>query len=272
MESNAISYRVLESKDEGAVKELIRTVFSQFLGGNYWDWKYKRNPGFDPKLVAVAEKDGRIVGCNHWLIRDLSFPGELPVRTVLGADIAVSPEQRRKGIGKSLLLFLRSSETFKNKGALISYMFPNPDMINPLYRPSAFYIPAPSRNACYVKILNWDKLAAKLEKVNSRIRLDADLQERMADLNFQLLFKIENSPPLPLKISKDGIEISENARDDPNITFRISLETLESLRGAKKKMFILLKAWVTGKLRIRGNLRKLIKLSRNLWIYSLIFG
>jgi len=269
---SAYAYRTLRSKDEGALKALVKNAFSDFLEGDYWDWKYKRNPTFDPSLVAVAEKDGEIVGCNHWLIRDLKFSNKHVIRAVLGADITVSPQHRRQGIGKSLLLFLRSSKAFKEKKAVISYMFPNPELINPLYRPSAFYVPAPNKTASYVKILNWNRLKKRLETINKRIKSDQELREKASKLNMKVLFQIGEAPNLPLKISDEGIKIDETNPKNTHVIFKIDLATLESLKGAKNKTYKLLKAWFTGKLKIKGNFSDMIKLYRNFWIFSEIFS
>lgn len=266
------SYRVFRGEDEGSVKALVKGSFSGFLEGEYWDWKYGENPGFDPSLIAVAEKDGKVVGCNHWLVRDLKFSEALAIRTVLGADLTVSPEHRRRGIGRSLLLFLRSSKAFKEKGAVISYMFPNPEMISPLYRPSAFYISAPSRTTRYVKILNWGRLKKRLESVNRRVKADEELLERVTSLNMRILFQISEAPPLVLKMGDEGVEVEETNREHSDVAFSLDLATLEALKGAENKTYKLLRAWLTGKLKIRGSLSKLIKLYRNFWIFQEIFG
>ena len=272
VQNSDYSYRVLKSKDESAVKALVKNAFRGFLEGDYWDWKYKNNPNFDPSLVAVAEKDGEIVGCNHWLVRDLEFSDKLVIKAVLGADITVDQKHRRRGIGKALLLFLRSSKVFKEKNALISYMFPNPEMVNPLYRPSAFYVSAPSITTSYTKILNWNKMKKRLESINRRIEFDQELREKVSDLNMAVLFQIGEAPPLPLKISDKGVEIDETTLENARVIFKIDFTTLESLKGAKHKIFRLLAAWLKGKLKIRGSLSSLIRLSRNFWIFQEIFG
>jgi GNAT superfamily N-acetyltransferase len=271
-EGSDYSYRVLRAGDDREVKALVKAVFGGFLGGDYWDWKYRHNPYFDPSLVAVAEKDGKIVGCNHWLVRDLKFSDALVVRAVLGADIAVSPEHRRQGLGKSLLLFLRSSKTFARKKVVMSYMFPNPEMIESLYRPSAFYVPTPSSMVSYVKILNWNKLKQRLESTNKRLGSCEKLRRKASKLNVRVLFEIEESPPLPLRISDGRIEIDEANKEKPDVVFRIDLKTFESLRGARNKTWRLVKAWLWGRLEIKSGLLSLFKLYRNSWIFNEIFS
>jgi GNAT superfamily N-acetyltransferase len=258
--------------DEDGVKSLIKRVFGGFLEGDYWGWKYERNPNFDPSLVVVAEEGGKIVGCNHWLVRDLKFSGGSHIKTVLGADIAVDPEHRRKGIGKSLLLYFRSSKAFRDKQVVFSYMFPNPDVINPLYRPAAFYIKSPNFTARYAKILNWNKFRKRLEAVNKRIMLDDGLRVKVAALNMGVLFRIKDAPALALKLDGEGIRIDDDVEKNPDVVFSIGLGTLNGLGSSKRKFFGLIKAWLSGKLGINGSLRSLVKLSRNLWVFSEILG
>jgi len=265
-------YSVLRTEDEDAVKALVKNVFSGFLEGDYWDWKFKRNPDFDPSLVVVAEKDGAIVGCNHWLVRELRFSSKLKARTILGADIAVDTKHRRQGIGKSLLLFLRSSEAFKEKGAVLSYMFPNPDMINPLYRPAVYYIAAPNKTTRYTKVLNWSKLKKRLEILNRRLSTDNVFKEKMSSLKIKAVFKIGEAPVLPLRIDERGVEVNEAVIENTDVTFRIDLATLQSIGGAKHKTLRLIKAFLQGKLKVTGKLSTIVRLYRNFWIFREIFS
>ncbi len=260
-------FRVLKNEDEDSVKALIKRVFSGFLDGDYWEWKYKRNPDFDSSLVVIAEKNGEIVGCNHWLVRDLKLSGDLAVKAVLGADVAVDSRHRRRGIGKSLLLFLRSSKAFKRKKAVISYMYPNPDVINPLYKPAAFYIAAPNLTTRYAKILSWDKVGKRIEKVNRRIRSDRELQAKMSGLRLNVLFQIDGAPPLPLRLAESGLEIDEAVVADPDVVFSVDLGTLLSLGRVKRKVFGLIRAWLSGRLQIKGSLGDLVRLYRNFWFF-----
>ena len=69
--------------DEVAFEELLRGTFRSFRQSNYWTWKYKLNPNFDPALVVLAEENGKLIGCNHWVIRDIKISSNLSVKGVL---------------------------------------------------------------------------------------------------------------------------------------------------------------------------------------------
>lgn len=83
---------------------------------------------FDPCLVAIAEENGKIVGCNHWLLRDIKVSSSSVGSAILSGDLAVHPNHRKRGIGTSLLLFLRSSSLSNARGAVLTYMFANPGL------------------------------------------------------------------------------------------------------------------------------------------------
>jgi hypothetical protein len=72
-EKNDYSCRVFRCEDEEEVRQLTKNVFNIFLDGEFWIWKYKLNPSFNPSLVMVAERDGVIIGCNHWLLRNFKL-------------------------------------------------------------------------------------------------------------------------------------------------------------------------------------------------------
>ena len=111
-----------------------------------WFWKYRLNPNFDNSLVVIAEKDGKLVGSNYWLLRDLKLSSNTQVKAALGADIAVHPDYRGQGIGTELIRFPRLSGAFKEKGILVSYMFGRPELNKRFYSPAAGYIVAPNEH------------------------------------------------------------------------------------------------------------------------------
>jgi len=50
---------------------------------------------FDPCLVAIAEENGKIVGCNHWLLRDIKVSSSSVGSAILSGDLAVHPNHRK---------------------------------------------------------------------------------------------------------------------------------------------------------------------------------
>jgi len=259
--------RAFNDKDEESVKQLVENIFERFLGGKYWDWKYKLNPNFDPSLVAVAERDGKIIGCNHWLPRELKISASAKAKAVLGADIAVNPEYRGLGIGKSLLLFLRSSQAIRDKGVILSYMFANPNLSKHLYRPVAGYIQAPTATVSYFKLLSWSKLNDRIKVVNENVN-----RERLEKVDLKIRFQLSGAPPLLIELGKNGVKVSERDFKNANVTFTSDLSTLSILKEKKGRKRNLIRALLTGKLKIRGSLFNLFSFYRSFWLIEEIFS
>lgn len=258
--------RAFNDEDEGYVKELVENAFRGFLNGKYWDWKYKLNPNFEPSLVAVAEKNGKIVGCNHWLIRELKISGSTEVKAVLGADIAVSPEYRGRGIGKSLLLVLRSSQAIRDKGVILSYMFADPNLSKHFYKPVAGYISAPTTTVSYFKLLSWRKLKDRIKILNKIKR------KRLEKLDLKIRFHLFGAPQLLLELNKNGVRVSERNFRNANVTIISDLSTLSILKEKKNRKRNLIRALLTGKLKIKGSFFSLFRFYRSFWLIEEIFS
>lgn len=259
--------RAFNDKDEGYVKELVENTFRGFLNGKYWDWKYKLNPNFDSSLVAVAEKNGKIVGCNHWLLRELKISGSTEVKAVLGADIAVSPDYRGRGIGKSLLLFLRSSQAIRDKGVILSYMFADPNLSKRFYKPVAGYISAPTTTVSYFKLLSWRKLKDRIKILNEKIE-----KERFEKFDLKIRFHLFGAPQLLLELNKNGVRVSERNFKNANVTIISDLSTLSILKEKKNRKRNLMRALLTGKLKIKGSFFSLFRFYRSFWLIEEIFS
>jgi len=137
--------------------------------------------------VVVAENNGEVVGCNHWLPRNLKLSSSLKVKAMLAADIAVRADYQRNGVGKSLMLFLRSSGDLKEKKASIICMFANPKLSKSFHTPTGRYVPAPDKTVSYYKVLmNWKKLREHIDFLNE-VKYEA---LKKSKVKLRVLFKI----------------------------------------------------------------------------------
>lgn len=266
--------RAFACDDEEKVKELVKNVFGDFLDGEFWNWKYKRNPGFDPGLVMVAERNGALVGCNHWLLKNFMLSPSLEINAVLGADIAVDPACRSLGVGKALLHSLRSSESVKAKKPSVIFIFADPSLAKRFHNPKGGYFPAPSRTSFYFKILHWRKLEANVHRLNEQIAA-GKFKDRLSKFELNVLFKISNAPQLHFSLTETGItvgEIGQSHNRKPEVTITADLDTLQKVGSRKRRYLNIFKALLTGKLKINGSPRKLIALYKNIWILQEIFS
>ncbi|UCS94287.1 GNAT family N-acetyltransferase [Echinicola marina] len=101
-----IKYRLIQKKDNQAVKELIQNVFVEFdaprEGTVFADPEMEDLHGLferTPQSVFwLAEADGEVLGCCG------IFPTEgLPIKVAELVKFYLSPQSRGKGIGKELL-------------------------------------------------------------------------------------------------------------------------------------------------------------------------
>lgn len=257
-------FRIFSPKDSRAVRELIKTTFHDFLDGNYWDWKYLLNPDFDPSLVAVAEKNGEIIGCSHWIPRKIKITEDVKVNSILGCDLTVKTEHRGQGIAKGLLLQRRTQETFRNRKIVLIYHFTNVNLAKKLHIPLLGYTGVKLSVKQYYKITSWKKLMSFVEEKNIGQAFYEEIPSKIRDLNFVILFRIIGAPPLALRFSKGKIEVSEEKCEDADVIVEGNISAFTSFLGVKKIKWQLLKAILKRKLKIKGKPWKLIKAYRNL--------
>ena len=260
--------RTLREEDDEAVRELVESTFGSFLRGKFWDWKYLWNPWFDRSFVAVAEEGEKIVGCNHWLLRRLKLSDSIVVDGALGADIAVSPEYRKRGVGRALIRFLRSQH--KDWKLALMYMFANPELRKRFHTPVGGYIPAPGGTALYTKILNWNKVKKNATAFNEKVKL-GEFGDRLGKVDLTVVFRVRGAPPLCLHVDGKGVEadVSEGRAD---VTVTSDVGTLSEIKGQEGSRWGMIGALLTGRLKFRGSLRKMFALYRNMWVFREILS
>ena len=262
------SYREFREQDEQALKELLKTGFPLFLKNEYWDWKYKKNPNFDPSLVALAEKDEKIVGCNHWLARGLKLSSQVTVRTALAGDLLVHCEHRGQGIAAELLQVLRASEVVKNKGITLCYMFAPLKLNKRLYSPVAGYVAAPNSTSTYKIFFSCQELKKRLKLIDSHIKSNKKLMAKLQGLEMCVLFRLKGVPVFALYIESDGGCLDEGEVKNPDVVIEGTLPLSSSIFDGAIGVSDLLKAWMTGKFKIRKGALKIFKLRKAFKVFQ----
>lgn len=266
--SDSYVCRTFRKGDETAVKKLVESTHTIFSTGNFWDWKYLQNPRFDPSFVAVAEEDGKIVGCNHWLPRKVKLTDSIVVDSMLGAGIAVAPEYRRMGVGRALIRFLRSQHNDRKPS--IMYMFADPELRKHFHAPVGGYVPAMGGTASYIKILKWHKVEMNVVNFNERVKR-GEFKNRLAKVDLTVAFKVHGAPPLCLHLDSSGVKtIVSGERADVTITS--DLVTSSIIKSEQRGIRILIKHLLTRRLKLRGSLRNLLVAYRNIWVFREIMG
>jgi hypothetical protein len=245
------AFRKFQSGDEVALESLLKSIFPRFKEGNFWAWKYKMNPTFEDSLVALALKDGELIGCNYWMQRDLKLLDNLQVKAALGADIAVNPNHRRFGIGKELLRYPRVSGAFKEKNLLLSYMFGRPELSKRFYKPAAGYIIAPNNTVTYRKLFNCRHLIEKFEEINRTVNSNVEMKLSLKKLTMCVSFKIRGAPEFSLHVEPEQIFLEEGKAKNCDMIIEGNLPLSALTIGDTIGLVDLIKLFLTGKVKIK---------------------
>jgi predicted N-acetyltransferase YhbS len=255
-------YRKFRDEDEAALEELLRNTFPSFKENNLWLWKYKLNPSFKSSLVILAEKDGEIVGCNYWMLRELKLLSNLHVKVALGADIAVHPKHRGFGVGTELMRYPRIYGAFKEKGVLLSYMFGRPELSKKFYEPAAGYTVAPNCTLTYKKLFNCNQLKDRFQKIDQAVKSNEELKRKLKDLAMCISFKLKGAPEFSVHIEPEMVYLNEGKAEKPDVIIEGSLPLSSLVLTGTVGTGDLVKAWLTGKFKIKKGLRHIFKIRK----------
>jgi predicted N-acetyltransferase YhbS len=258
----------LREEDDEAVKRLVESTFSGFLGGRFWDWKYLQNPSFDRSFVAVAKQGADVVGCNHWLLRRVKLSDSVVVDGVLGADIAVRPEYRKRGVGRALMNFLRSKHG--DRSLALMYMFANPELRRHFHTPIGGYVPTPGGTALYTKILNWNKVKRNVAAFNERVKL-GEFGDGLAKVDLTIVFKVRGAPPLCLHVDSRGVD-ADVSGERADVSVSSDVATWSKIKEKEVGALRLVGLTLAGRLKFRGGLRKMWAVYRNMWVFREILS
>jgi hypothetical protein len=157
-----VNVRFYREDDIIGITGLLASIFPNWPGytlktsiQDHWKWKHQDNPY--GSIVAVADINGEIIGCDHEQIRKIKI-GNKNMLCGLGADTAVSPEYRGRGIFSSMLK-IKEKKLEELKIELLYSITYNPILIQSFKKNNRPAFPA-NITPMY-KILNIDRYAEK---------------------------------------------------------------------------------------------------------------
>ena len=249
--------RSFESGDEGQVIDVVTKAFDA-LSKDLWVWKYLENPGFDRSLVFIAENNGEVIGCMHYLPRELKISRSLKVKGALGADFAVRPDYRGRGIGSSMLRFSRSSGVLEKKGIVLTFGFVDHRRAK-FYRRNIESVTIPVSTVMYKKFFDASPIERRLLSLSRLVETESMLLKELRESNISVLFRLVGVPPFMLKVEDGEISIDGEETAHPDVTVEGDPYLLESFYDGDKGILDLMIGVLKGKIRIRGGVRKIFK-------------
>ena len=261
--------RTFVSDDEQSVKALVDITLEKTWGTDYWNWKYKSNPGFDPLFIAVAEINGKIIGCNHWIPCSLKLTDTLNVSAVLGADLVVDPAYRGKGVATNLMRFLRSStnDAIKKKEIVVSYSMTGNIQLNKNFFNRSFgYVPIKNNWITYYKLLNLRDIQKKIDSYTKSKPINLASNQKM-----RILFNIKGMPRFILNIDENSIDLAEKDFSQAGVVLTADLKAVNLIKN-EHGLLNLLKMLLSRKIKVRGGPKEIIRLYRNRELLLKVLG
>jgi predicted N-acetyltransferase YhbS len=160
-----LKFRNYLDGDERQIVELLNKSFSNWGTISDWKRKYRQSPNFDPKLVLVGEDGGRIVGCVHYVRRDVKFKDGF-LHAYVGGDGATLPGYAGKGVFSKGLR--RLYEEVKRRNGSVVYGF-NAEGIHADFYRRKFGELGPYRPRVLIKILDFEKLVLSIMPAANRL-------------------------------------------------------------------------------------------------------
>jgi len=249
------SLRRLRAKDEDEAMKLLKTTVN--CSTAFWVWKYKLNPDFNPSFGAVLENNEKLVGCAYWLPRHLKIFNPAAVGAVLGADLAIQPEHRGRGLSKALISF--EDKVLEKSDILISYGLVDPKLVERVHGPTIGLVNITTSTSVYRKYFDCSVIRKQVSSLNKIIESDRKQRAKLAEMNVCILFRLTGFPPFLIKIGPDRIHVKEDNLSNPHLKIEGDAGVLVSFIKDRSKIIDFVKALLTRKIKISGNILRLAK-------------
>jgi len=257
MEKRNYRIRTYREGDEEKIVEMHPSMRAidrdRELGIEYWTWRNKLSPYFDPSLIVVAEENGKVIGCGHAQVRNLRISQSLTIRATQPADLFIRPEHRRRGIATELTSVVRKN--VRERGAIVLFGVTSPLTFSQFYSKRSidpvFMIPRYLYcKTSYIKKLNCASFERKALLINKILSERPEIRNELIKLNLTMLFRLKGFPPFVLEISQGIVSIKEG---EP--VYKPNVVVTASRLSSSTKMLTLIKMFFSGDVKVRGLLR-----------------
>ncbi|HKZ94611.1 MAG TPA: GNAT family N-acetyltransferase [Candidatus Bathyarchaeia archaeon] len=243
--------------DEKPMIDLMKETFG--FSAEFWKWKHRLYPNFNPASITIAEIDGRIVGTSSWIPRELKISSNITARSALGGDTAVDPSFRGRGVGSAVMEFFYQ-EALRN-GIVVVSGFATPEVARKFYAPLGSILMNDSTTT-YVKLMNCGQLTEKILSAKDR---NAAVETDFHEPEMVIHFNLSGAPPFLISLKNSKIhleEITETTLANPKITVRGDLSIIIPVLQGEKGMWDVVKLILRRKIKTKGVIRHAITLLR----------
>jgi hypothetical protein len=237
-----------DNPEARAVAAMVDGTFD-YYGEPYWEWKYA-DPGGPDALIMIADEEGDVVGCNHYLVMPYQLGGERTLTGVAAADQYVNPDLRRRHIASDLTLESRMviSETRPDADFVVMFTWQE---LGTHYEKLLGYTKLKPGYRQWSKRLAWKPQLERLAEANAAL---VARHPNLARVSHQLRIEVKGSPPLDLEVGPEGF--TPGTSDDlPRPRLRVAGPDALSFGRSKLPLFWAIAAIVTGRWRLWGSAR-----------------
>jgi predicted N-acetyltransferase YhbS len=256
--------RTYREGDEKKIVEMLPSMRvidrDRELGIEYWTWKNKLSPYFDPSLIVVAEENKEVIGCAHAQVKNLKISDRLIIRATQPADLFIRPEHRRRGVATEITSVLRKN--LRKRGAIALFGVASPLTHKTFYSKrkgdKVFRIPGYLyHKTIYVRKLNCASFRRRASLINKALQEHHEIRDELMKLNLTVLFRLKGFPPFVLEVSGGKVAIKEGQP-----IYKPNVVITASRLSSPAKILTLIKMFFSGDVKVKGLLRNFLSLYR----------
>ena len=248
--------RTYKEGDDDQIKSLLALHYNAAVIEN-WDWRVKKDPYFDPDGIIIAEKDGKMVGITSFSIVDLKMGDTATVKACVGNYVVVvHPEHRMRGIYTQI--HRRAYEYSLSKGAVVYINNLGGLILDKIQRPVFGRAPIYK-----VDVDRWYKTIDAYKIIKSGISIlnhtieQEGLNEEIKNYRMHVLILTQEGVFNLFSDDRGFFTVERGKIINPDIVIEGDFVSFIEAKSSKLALFKLL---LKRKLKVRGNIRKLIKL------------
>jgi len=238
-----------DDPEADAVSSMVDESF-RYYGGPYWRWKYARSDG-PPEVVIVADVDGEVVGCGHYLELPYSLGESGVTRGLAMGDLLVRPDRRGQGISTQISRQGRNIAIQTRPKAAIVVMFTRE--LGSHLRNLIGYTHVDADVNQWSKRLTWSR---QLEQLSTESANLVKRHGKLASVDHVFRLELDGAPPLEFQVGGDGFRPGTDEEKS-----RFVVKTSESIvfGGGRKAAMGVLRGLLVGGFRVSGSWRAMVQ-------------